>query len=150
MFLARHYFSPKVLEFNPAQVRILHKYGDQIYQLGFGIDEFGDGSYAVKSIPAVLAHLPADELMAGVFAEFSTAEKEASGQNISTSNRFDGVLSSMACKAAIKAGRSLEPEEIVSLLEQMQESNVFSHCPHGRPVIKSFSAEDMKKWFYRT
>ncbi len=141
---------PKVLEFNPSQARILEKYEELITLLGFRIDDFGDGSYVVKSVPAILAHLTVDELMAGVFAEFSMAEKEASGQNISTSNRFDGVLSAMACKAAIKAGRSLEPEEIESLLEQMQESNVFSHCPHGRPVIKSFNADDMKKWFYRT
>jgi DNA mismatch repair protein MutL len=55
----------------------------------------------------------------------------------------------MACKAAIKAGNSLEPEEMLGLLARMGESDFFSHCPHGRPVFRSFSAREIAQWFKR-
>ena len=61
----------------------------------------------------------------------------------------DDLLASMACKAAIKAGNRLQPMEMLKLLQQMQASEVFSHCPHGRPVIKYFSAQEVERWFHR-
>jgi DNA mismatch repair protein MutL len=36
------------------------------------------------------------------------------------------------------------------LLKLMRESNAFTHCPHGRPVVRMFSAARVKKWFNRT
>jgi DNA mismatch repair protein MutL len=56
----------------------------------------------------------------------------------------------MACKAAIKAGQSLNSLEMQELLKLMKESRAFTHCPHGRPVVRMFSAADIQKWFHRT
>jgi DNA mismatch repair protein MutL len=56
----------------------------------------------------------------------------------------------MACKAAIKAGDQLQDLEIRELLKLMQESDAFSHCPHGRPVVRMFNGQEIKKWFHRT
>ena len=61
----------------------------------------------------------------------------------------DGVLSSMACKAAVKAGNRLAPEEILALLAGMRDTGSFSHCPHGRPVIKTFARREIEQWFRR-
>jgi len=69
---------------------------------------------------------------------------------ISRSIRLEDILSVMACKAAIKANHALMPEEGVALLAQMFKADVFSHCPHGRPVYQLFSGQDVKKWFLRT
>ena len=65
-------------------------------------------------------------------------------------SRLDDILSTMACKAAIKAGNPLQEIEIQELLKLMQESDAFSHCPHGRPVVRMFEAHEIKKWFHRT
>jgi DNA mismatch repair protein MutL len=56
----------------------------------------------------------------------------------------------MACKAAIKAGHNLNSMEMQQLLKLMKESKAFTHCPHGRPVVRMFSSADIKKWFHRT
>jgi DNA mismatch repair protein MutL len=62
---------------------------------------------------------------------------------------MDKLLASLACKAAVKAGKRLQPEEMLKLLEQMGGCAAFSHCPHGRPVLKIFSQQEMEKWFKR-
>jgi DNA mismatch repair protein MutL len=61
----------------------------------------------------------------------------------------DDLLASMACKAAIKAGNRLQPAEMLRLLAAMQADPVFSHCPHGRPVLRVFPAREVEKWFHR-
>ena len=43
----------------------------------------------------------------------------------------------------------LAPEEMLELLFQMQTSRYFSHCPHGRPVIKVFTKREIERWFHR-
>ncbi|BCL61253.1 hypothetical protein DGMP_19460 [Desulfomarina profundi] len=55
----------------------------------------------------------------------------------------------MACRAAVKAGTELSEPEINNLLDEMAAADLFSHCPHGRPVVKQFSTLEVKKWFHR-
>lgn len=138
---------PKVVEVNASEENILRKYGREISCLGIDIQEFGGTSFVVKAIPALMAGIPPEEIMAGIFEQFASDSRET---KLSDSRRLENIFASMACKAAIKAGYSLELEEIAQLLREMQKADTFSHCPHGRPVAKSFSGDDMKRWFYRT
>ncbi|UCD66230.1 MAG: DNA mismatch repair protein MutL, partial [Deltaproteobacteria bacterium] len=72
------------------------------------------------------------------------------GRKRADATRLEDILSSMACKAAIKAGQNLSAMEMQQLLKLMHESKAFTHCPHGRPVIQMFSTAEIKKWFHRT
>ena len=62
---------------------------------------------------------------------------------------MDGLLHTVACKAAIKAGDQLSVEEIASLLEQRHLIDDPHHCPHGRPSVLVFSREELDKQFRR-
>jgi DNA mismatch repair protein MutL len=134
---------PKVLECTLEELQILRQYAEEIAALGVEIEDFGGGSQVVKAVPAVLGRSPVEEVMAGIFSRFAESGSGKGGV------RAEEVLSDMACKAAIKAGQSLSPTEAEALLDEMQRAEVFSHCPHGRPVAKSFTAYEIKKWFYR-
>jgi DNA mismatch repair protein MutL len=134
---------PKVMECSLEEIQILRQYAEEIGALGVEIEDFGGGSQVVKAVPAVLGHSPVEEVMAGIFSRFAESGSGKGGV------RAEEVLSDMACKAAIKAGQSLSPKEAQALLDEMQRAEVFSHCPHGRPVAKSFAAHEIKKWFYR-
>lgn len=138
---------PKVVEVSASEESVLRKYGREISCLGIDIREFGGNSFVVKAIPALMAGIPPEEIMAGIFEQFASGPRET---KLSDARRLENVFASMACKAAIKAGHSLKLEEIAQLLREMQEADTFSHCPHGRPVAKSFSGDDIKRWFYRT
>ncbi len=137
---------PEVVECNPDELRIIKKYGREIAALGLNIQEFGGNSCAIKALPAILAHLAPAEVLAGVITRFGN-KAEGSGR---VPGRIEDILAVMACKAAIKANHELQPEEAESLLKQMLEADIFSHCPHGRPVAKVFSPAEIKKWFHRT
>ena len=134
---------PKVMECSLEEVQILRQYAEEIAALGVEIEDFGGSSQVVKAVPAVLGRSSVEEVMAGIFSRFGEAGAGKGGV------RAEEVLSDMACKAAIKAGQSLTAREAEALLVEMQRAEIFSHCPHGRPVVKSFTAHDIKKWFYR-
>jgi len=138
---------PKVIECSLEENQILKQHAGEIAALGVEIEDFGGGSQVVKAVPAVLGHSPVEEVMAGIFARFAEA---GPGQGRGRGGvRAEEVLSDMACKAALKAGQNLSPREAEALLDEMQRAKVFSHCPHGRPVAKIFTAHELKKWFYR-
>jgi len=134
---------PEVMECSLEEIQLLRQYAEEIAALGVELEDFGGSSQVVKAVPAVLGRFPVEEVMTGIFARFSESGVGKGGV------RTEEVLSDMACKAAIRAGQRLSPREAEALLEEMQRAEVFSHCPHGRPVAKSFTAHDIKKWFYR-
>lgn len=134
---------PKVLECTLEENQILKQYAEEIGALGIEIEDFGGGSQVVKAVPAVLGRSSVEEVMAGIFSRFAEAGAGKGGV------RAEEVLSDMACKSAIKAGQRLTVREAEALLDEMQRADIFSHCPHGRPVAKGFTSHDIKKWFYR-
>jgi DNA mismatch repair protein MutL len=142
---------PKMLELSPESAEILELNREEIRQLGLVVEEFGGDSYVIKAVPAVISHLDPEEILTGILAQFSEREYSLTeGKRRSDATRLEDILSSMACKAAIKAGQNLSDQEMVQLLKLMQKSRAFTHCPHGRPVVQLFSADDIKKWFHRT
>ncbi|MFU8818837.1 MAG: DNA mismatch repair endonuclease MutL [Desulfurivibrio sp.] len=135
---------PVVLELTASEASVLETRAEQIARLGLDLAPFGGNSYVVKAVPALLAGAAPGEVVAGMLASF--LEDGAARRSEAT---LEAVLAGMACKAAIKAGQRLEPEEMERLLADMQAAGLFSRCPHGRPVIRRFDPEEMKKWFHR-
>ncbi len=137
---------PVTVEMGPDHCDLLKHYGEEVAALGLQVDHFGDNTFVIKAVPALISRLaPAD-----ILTETLDALKKWGGTEQGTvSAGIDRLFASMACKAAIKAGNRLQPEEMIALLQQMEESKVFSHCPHGRPVIKEFSGAEIKDWFHR-
>jgi DNA mismatch repair protein MutL len=135
---------PKIMNLGPEELELVTKYRQEMEQLGIKLEEFGGGSFVLKSVPALLARLAPEDVLAEIIGQYGM---ETSGRG---SGRLEAILAAMACKAAIKAGQALEFSEMANLLQQMHDADIFSHCPHGRPVMKCFSNDELKKWFHRT
>ena len=144
---AQNLLFPVTVELGPDHCELFERHQEALSHLGLQAAHFGEATYVIKAVPALIGQLaPADILVETLDALQSTGLSEGGGIPAA----IDGLFASMACKAAIKAGNRLQPEEMIELLLQMEESEVFSHCPHGRPVIKSFSQLEIEKWFHRT
>ncbi len=136
---------PETVELSVADLQKVEQYGEEIEKMGFSIREFGGSSYVISAIPALGRHMAPTELFLDILEQFG-----ASSSSKREGSLLEDVLASMACKAAVKAGDKLPTEEIEALLGNMAKADLFSHCPHGRPVLKNFSANDIKKWFHRS
>jgi len=137
---------PVTVELGPDHMETIERYQEDLQSLGLEIDHFGETTWVIKSVPAVISVLDPVAMLHDIL-DMLYESKGNPGQVIA--GVIDDLLASMACKAAIKAGNVLNSEEMIGLLQQMEESDVFSHCPHGRPVVKTFSQPELEKWFHR-
>jgi len=138
---------PLTVELTPTQAETFDRRTAEVAALGLEADFFGDTTYVVKSVPALVSHVDPGALLRETL-DALRGPVQAEGLR-PVPQAVDDLLASMACKAAIKAGNRLQPVEMLKLLQQMQAGEVFSHCPHGRPVVKSFSTQEVEKWFHR-
>lgn len=136
---------PETIELSVADTQKVEQYGDELDKMGFSVREFGGNSYVISAVPALGRHLSPTEIFLDVLEQFGSSESSKRKGSL-----LEDILASMACKAAVKAGDALPSEEIEALLNNMAKADLFSHCPHGRPVLKQFSGSEIKKWFHRS
>jgi len=135
---------PETVELSLFQARLVEKYSKEIDDMGFSIREFGGNSYIISAVPALAGQANPGELFNDILEKFGSESDRGGGEYIDT------ILATMACRAAVKSGTELSEMEIDNLLNDMVKADLFSHCPHGRPVIKQFTSLEVKKWFHRT
>ena len=136
---------PETVELSLADSRKVEQHADEIDKMGFSVRDFGDNSYVISAAPALGNQISPSDLFLDILEQFGSPQG-----NKGHGSLLEDILASMACKAAVKAGDYLSSEEIEALLSNMAKADLFSHCPHGRPVLKQFSDADIKKWFHRT
>ncbi len=135
---------PETVELSLFQSQLVEKNQKEIEKMGFSIREFGGNTYIISAVPALAGTTSPRDLFFDILEHFGSESNGNSG------GFLDNILATMACKAAVKAGTTLSTIEIDKLLNDMVKADLFSHCPHGRPVVKIFPKGDIKKWFYRT
>ncbi|MDK9707462.1 MAG: DNA mismatch repair endonuclease MutL [Desulforhopalus sp.] len=136
---------PVSVELSLFQARLVEKFSEEIDRMGFSIRDFGGNTYIISAIPALAGTTNPLDLFLNILEKFGSEDNSSDRGGC-----LDTILATMACKAAVKAGTELTPMEIDKLLGEMAKADLFSHCPHGRPVVRQFSREEIKKWFYRT
>ena len=107
------------------------------------IEAFGGDTVLITGYPAMLAnHSPAELLRQMI-------EQCIAGTTPERRDTIDSLMHMISCKAAIKAGDKLTPEEVTVLLENRDLCRDSHHCPHGRPTALIFSREELDRRFKR-
>ena len=136
---------PKVVGLSPYEAELLSGHLASLAALGLRMEPFGDGSYVVRSIPAVLGNADPETLVRDIVGEISEGDKEES-----LSEKIDRVIATMACHSSIRASFELGPEEMKALLAELDRAEFPHACPHGRPVARELTFGDIERMFKRT
>ena len=137
---AQGLLEPTMVEISPRQKEIILAYYETLSEHGFQLEPFGERTYLVRAIPAVLAAKDLSQ----TFAELlDTLGEEAAV------DQQDRVAFSLACHAAVTAGQALAPEEMRELVRQLEQTEVPHTCPHGRPTMIHMSTALLEKEFRR-
>jgi DNA mismatch repair protein MutL len=135
---------PEPVDLSPAEAAAALENREVLGQLGLRIEPFGGETILVVGYPAMLANISPPEVLAGLLEPLMSGGKTPDRRDL-----LDKLLHTIACKAAVKAGDRLAPEEITALLEQSHLIDDSHHCPHGRPTALVFTREDLDKQFRR-
>lgn len=135
---------PETVELTPKDTALLLEYGEMLDQLGFGIREFGKTTVLIDRYPVMLAKANLPQLVRDLAEQLDRPEKQPDRRDL-----LDSLLHMMSCKAAIKAGDRLSPEEIDTLLAQRHLIDDAHHCPHGRPTALVLTENELERQFGR-
>ena len=64
-------------------------------------------------------------------------------------NRLERFAATFACRAAVKAGQRLEPEEARELVARLLTATLPAHDVHGRPTIVQLPRGELERRFGR-
>ena len=126
------------------QSSVLLENAEFLEEKGFKIEDFGEGTVIVRTVPATLGSLKG---LSGILEEF--ARSLSDGNGLSFSERCDRALYTVACKAALKARVKNRPEDDENVVRMLSENPHLRYCPHGRPFIKKLPKREIEKYFDR-
>jgi DNA mismatch repair protein MutL len=135
---------PEPVDFSAEQAACLLEAKDELLTLGLEMEGFGGGTVLLSSYPALLDRAAPVAILKSVVDCLSERERPPSREQL-----VHNLLATMACKAAVKAGDKLTPEEIEHLMELRDLAEDSHHCPHGRPTSLTFSKHELEKQFRR-
>jgi DNA mismatch repair protein MutL len=136
---------PEPVDLSPAEAAAALDARDELARLGVSIEPFGGDTVLVASYPAMLANFRPAEVLRELVDQLLSGGKAPDRRDV-----LDSLLHMISCKAAIKAGDRLTPDEIAALLEQRHLARDTHHCPHGRPTALYFSRDELDRQFKRT
>ncbi|MCY2930587.1 MAG: DNA mismatch repair endonuclease MutL [Planctomycetota bacterium] len=137
---------PETLTVTAAEADAAASRAELLGRLGIEVEPFGPRTLAIQQFPSLLTGRGVSpvEFLREVLDRL--AEDEAADPE----RLLEGLLSMLACKAAVKAGDPLTGQEIDSLLARAAEADKASSCPHGRPTTLRLTLKDLEKQFHRT
>jgi DNA mismatch repair protein MutL len=136
---------PEIVQLTAGEAALAAEVGDQLRGLGIEVEEFGENTLAVQAVPRLLGDSDVGELIHDLLSDL--AENEAA---TTLDRKRHQLLSTIACKAAIKAGQRLRPSEIQALLTRRDAVGPATEtCPHGRPTSLLFDLDTMERRFKR-
>lgn len=131
---------PRLLELTPRQEEGLKEKAEFLAQYGFQLEHFGGRTYLLRSAPALLQDQdPAQgvlEILDFLAEEGKTHWKER-------------IVTSLTCRAAIRAGQVLSQAEMESLVRQLEQTENPRTCPHGRPTMIHLPFPQLEREFGR-
>ena len=141
---SQHMLIPETAELTAREVAMLLDHQELLSQFGFGVEEFGANTVIINRHPVMIRHGNLSRLMRDIAEQLETIESQPTRRDM-----LDAMLHMMSCKAAIKSGQRLTPEEIDSLLAQRHLVDDAHHCPHGRPTALTLSQQELDRQFGR-
>jgi DNA mismatch repair protein MutL len=135
---------PITLEFTASEAEAIAEKLPLLEQAGVVLERFGGNAYLIRSLPH---WIPAGEEKAIVeeMADWLLDGKKS----IDLTKLREKAAILCACKSSIKANESLSTAEIEALIDRLASCSNPYTCPHGRPIVVSFSTYELEKMFKR-
>lgn len=132
----------EVLEFTPSEKISLLENKEKLIELGFKLEEFGENSFILRTVPTLFGRLQPKELV------FEVLDKLKEGKN-KLEEVQEEIITRMACRASVKAGDELSIPQMQKLLDELSKAKLPYTCPHGRAVLIKVNVDELEKKFRR-
>ena len=124
---------------------MINEFAEEFAFSGFSL-EVNSPSVSITAIPDAISAADAEEL----FAEMTESIlSSGSAPSLTLATKREKSLYQIACKAAIKGGRSYDKAHIEWLVEKVMSMPDITVCPHGRPIAMKMTKTELDRRFNR-
>lgn len=136
---------PIVIDLSPSEYVLFDStHQNMLKEIGLEFEPFGTNSYKVVQVPSWLNEYNEKEYIDELI------EQVLSKELVNVEMIRKHTIATMSCKASLKAHDYLNISEMQFILDNLENCENGSCCPHGRPTIISFSKYQLEKLFKRT
>lgn len=134
---------PDIINLSHKEKDIVKENTELFKKAGFIFEEFGENTIRLIGVPSLCMDLDTKELFLQLLDEIDTVAITA------TQEKEEKFISTVACKAAVKANMKLTKEEVDNLMKQLLVLRNPFTCPHGRPTAIKMSKYEIERKFSR-
>ena len=134
--------SPEVVTLPQEEYFILSENPNAVAAAGLSAEPFGDNAFLIREVAVVLDGCDFADLL------IQTASVIRRHNKNFTPAALDELLYSIACRAAVMAGRKSAMPELAKLAKLVLHGGAH-YCPHGRPAVMRFTRYEIEKMFGR-
>lgn len=143
---------PETVELSHRDAAFLREHLDQLRRIGIGIEEFGQNTFLIESLPDFLVCFRQKGVgtltLQQVFLNI-VDELVQSGADLRARRLDENAIATTVCRHAVKARDPLKLQEIEALLRDLAQCDLPYTCPHGRPTMIQISHAELEKKFGR-
>src|SRR2546427_6637763 len=134
---AQRLLLPLTLDFAPAELDAIEAHRELLARIGSDIEPFSGRSIVVHTAPNPPPRFEAARCLQELVADL------AGGRFGGWQNRLERFAATYACRAAIKAGQTLDVDEMRQLIVRLLAATLPAHDVHGRPSMVQLPKEEI-------
>ncbi|MHA2223110.1 MAG: DNA mismatch repair endonuclease MutL [Candidatus Thorarchaeota archaeon] len=131
---------PFILKLNPSDVEQILDMSDELERLGYTVSEFGGSDISVSTLPEVLGRIASEIELVTLMDQMLTVGKTEARESF-----MDHLVKVTACHSAVRAGQSLNHDEIREIILDLSKTKSKYNCAHGRPAMIKIHKEDLDR-----
>jgi DNA mismatch repair protein MutL len=135
---------PVTLAVSQKEAALAETHGEELLQLGLGVERIGPETLAVRQVPALLRGADTEQLVRDVLSDLIE-----NGESDRVEAVTHELLGTMACHGSVRANRQLTIPEMNTLLRDMEATERSGQCNHGRPTWTVMTLAELDKLFLR-
>ena len=132
---------PAPVELSPSHEELVRASIGLLERYGFVLEPFGDRTYIVRALPAVVKDASPEKALLEVL--------DLMAYEGLLKDREEALAASIACHSAVRAGMGLSQREMDELVLQLASCDNPHTCPHGRPTMIHLSSYHLEREFGR-
>ncbi|MGQ0649916.1 MAG: DNA mismatch repair endonuclease MutL, partial [Gemmatimonadaceae bacterium] len=133
----------ETVHLSPDDADAFEAHAELFRRVGYEIESFGGHTLLLNAVPTPHPRFDALRCLRESLAALS------GGREAAAHARHERLAATVACKAAVKAGDPLSPDEMKALFRALARSTLPAHDVHGRATIVRLSWDELDRRFGR-
>jgi DNA mismatch repair protein MutL len=140
---AQRLLLPLTLEFTAPELEAIEAHRELLQRVGYELEPFSGRTVVAHTAPNPHPRFEAARCLQELVSDL------AGGRFGGWANRLERFAATFACRAAVKAGHHLDPDEARELVRRLLAATLPAHDVHGRPTIVQLPKGELERRFGR-